>query len=263
MTSVEADARPWGDSGAAVVFAADVDAESRGEIEGVLGGWDPELFAGGEIEVSVLVGGASNRNLVARTPAIKYALRIANAQSERFAVNRPAAIQAQRKAAAAGLARPEVVASRLPEGHVLSGFLEGSTLGEGQLREREVLETVGATLRRLHALPSSLRPCSPFEDIRLWSRLGARRRHRDLPTDLDELLEAVWKIEALVEERRPADSLLPQRHLSPEPHPLRLAAAACRLGLRRPRLGLLRAGLLLRHGGPRRRAARDPAVLVR
>ncbi len=197
MKATETGARPWGGSGAAVTFVAGVDAGSRREIEDVLGDWDPGLFGGGEVEVSVLVGGASNRNFVVRTPAAKYALRIANAQSERFAVDRAAAIQAQREAATGGLA-PELLASRLPEGHVLSTFLEGSTLGEGQLREREVLETVGATLSRLHALPSSLRPYSPFPDIRFWSRL-AREDGTEIPADLDELLEVLWRIEALVE----------------------------------------------------------------
>lgn len=190
-------AKPWGEGAAAVAYAPDVDAESQGEIEALLGSWEPALFPGGDVEVSVLSGGASNRNFVAQTPVVKYALRIANPQSERFAVDREAAIQAQREAAAGGLA-PDVVASRLPDGHVLSTFVEGATLGEGQLREREVLERVGATLRRLHALPSSLPPYSPFADIRLWSRL-ARSDGTEVPPDLDELLDAVWGIEALVE----------------------------------------------------------------
>ncbi len=195
--SAEASAHPWGERGAAVAFAADVDAGSRREIEAVLGGWDPALFPAEEVEVSVLVGGASNRNFVARTPAVRYALRIANSQSERFAVDREAAIQAQREGAAAGLA-PEVVAARLPQGHVLSAFLEGATLGEEQLRVPEVLETVGATLRRLHAQPSSLRAHSPFEDIRLWRRL-AGSDGTEIPADLDELLGSAWRIEELVE----------------------------------------------------------------
>lgn len=195
--SVEAGANPWGDRGAAVAFAADVDGESRREIEAVLADWDPALFPGGEVEVSVLVGGASNRNFVVRTPAVKYALRIANAQSERFAVDRAASIKGQSEAAAGGLA-PAAIASRLPEGHVLSAFVEGATLGDEQLREREILETVGATLRRLHALPSSLPRYSPFDDIRLWSRL-ARSDGTEVPADLDELLASVGSIEALVE----------------------------------------------------------------
>jgi thiamine kinase-like enzyme len=191
-------ARPWGERAAAVTYAAEITAASRREIEQLLGSWDPGLFPGGDVEVSVLLGGANNRNFVARTPEVKYALRIANPQNERFAVDRASAIQAQRDAAAGGLA-PEVVASRLPEGHVLSTFVEGVTLlGAGQLRERQVLETVGSTLRQLHALPSSIRPYSPFDDIRLWSRL-ARSDGTEIPDDLDELLGSVWQIEALAD----------------------------------------------------------------
>lgn len=196
--SAETTAKPWGKRGPATVFAAEVDAASRAEIEPLLGGWDAALFPGGEVEVSVLLGGANNRNFIARTPEVKYALRIANPQNERFAVDRGAAIQAQRDAAAAGIA-PEVVAAKLPEGHVLSTFVEGITLlGAEQLRERKVLEAVGASLRRLHSLPSSIRRFSPFEDIRLWSRL-AREDGTEIPDDLDELLGSVWQVEALVE----------------------------------------------------------------
>ncbi len=195
-TSAEPCARPWGDRGPLLSFVPDVDGESRREIEAVLAGWDPALFPAGPVEVSVLVGGASNRNYVVRTPVVKYALRIANAQSERFAVDREAALQAQEEGAAGGLG-PAVLASHLPEGHVLSAFLEGETLGAERLRERETLEIVGATLRRLHTLPSSLPAHSPFDDIRLWSRL-ARSDGTEIPPDLDELLALTWRIEALV-----------------------------------------------------------------
>lgn len=189
--------RPWGEDGPAVAFAPDVDAGSRGEIEAVLGGWDPDLLGDGGVEISNLVGGASNRNFVVRAPAAKYALRIANAQSERFAVDRGAALRAQREAAAAGLA-PEAVAARLPEGHVLSAFVEGRTLGGEALHEPGVLEAVGSTLRRLHQLPSSLPPYSPFKDIRLWARL-ARGDGTEIPDELAELFGETDRIEALVE----------------------------------------------------------------
>jgi len=189
--------RPWGEAALAVAFAADVDVESRGEIEAVLRDWDPALFPGGDVEISNLVGGASNRNFVVRTAAVKYALRIANAQSERFAVDRVAAHRAQREAADAGLA-PEPLAARLPEGHVLSRFVEGPTLGGETLRAPGVLETAGSTLRRLHELPSSLPAYSPFEDIRLWSRL-AREDGTEIPADLEQLFEPTWKIEAVID----------------------------------------------------------------
>ena len=194
--SAETTVRPWGEGGPAVAFATGVDAASRAEIHSVLGAWDPQLFRGGSVEISNLVGGASNRNFVVRAASAKYALRIANAQSERFAVDRAVALQAQREAAAGGLA-PEPIAARLPEGHVLSTFVEGPTLGEELPRRPQVLAAVGSTLRRLHGLPSSLPAYSPFDDIRLWSRL-ARSDGTPIPPDLERLFGEVWRIEELV-----------------------------------------------------------------
>ncbi len=220
----ESGCQPWGRRGPALAYAPEVDAGSRKEIAELLGGWDPGLFPGGDVEVSVLLGGASNRNFVARTAAVKYALRISSPQSERFAVDRAAAVQAQRDAAEAGLA-PAVIASRLPDGHVLSSFIEGSTLAAGQLRERRVLETVGASLRQLHALPSSTRSYSPFDDIRLWARL-ARSDGTEVPADFDELLAAVWRVEALV---RAAD--LPAVFCHNDTYPENLILSGSRLCL--------------------------------
>jgi thiamine kinase-like enzyme len=78
---------------------------------------------------------------------------------------------------------------------VLSGFVEGKTLlGTEELRDREVLATVGRNLRELHALPTSIRAFSPFEDIRLWARL-AREDGTELPADLGQLLAAVGRVE--------------------------------------------------------------------
>jgi thiamine kinase-like enzyme len=190
-------ARPWGDSGPSLAFAADVAATDREEIATLLGSWDVALFPGEEVGVNILLGGANNRNYVVTCEGAKYALRIANAQNERFAVDRSSALQAQRDAAAGGLA-PRVEAAQLPEGHVLSGFVEGKTLlGAEELRDRELLKAVGQSLRRLHALPTSIRLYSPFDDIRLWAQL-AREDGTELPPDLDELLTTVGRVESVV-----------------------------------------------------------------
>jgi thiamine kinase-like enzyme len=187
-------AAPWGEDGPSLSFAADVGEADQAEIEALLGSWDAVLFPGEEVAVSVLVGGANNRNYVVTCAGAKYALRIANAQNERFAVDRESALQAQRDAATGGLA-PRVYAAKLPEGHVLSGFVEGKTLlGAEELRDRGVLETIGRNLRALHALPTSIRAFSPFDDIRLWARL-AREDGTELPADLDQLLAAVGRVE--------------------------------------------------------------------
>ena len=201
--SAEQVAAPWGDKGPSLAYADDVDAASRAEIEAVLAGWDRGLFPGPKVAISVLVGGANNRNFVVECEGAKYALRIANAQNERFAVDRESAVQAQRDAAAGRLA-PRLLAAKLPEGHVLSAFVEGVTLlGGEQLREPRVLEQVGRSLRMLHTLPTSIRSYSPFDDIRLWAKL-AHDDGTEPPEDLDELLGSVWQVESVV-----ADAGLP------------------------------------------------------
>lgn len=195
-TSADTTVHPWGSSGPEVLFADDVSASDRDEISTLLAGWEPDLFEG-KAEVTVLIGGANNRNFVVEASGGKYALRVANPQNERFAVDRASAIKAQRAAAAGGLA-PYVFATRLPDGHILSEFVEGGTLLDTeQLTDPDVLRLGGAALKRLHGLPASIRSYSPFDDIRLWAKL-ARADGTELPDDLPELLRAADLIEQLL-----------------------------------------------------------------
>src|SRR4051794_20022157 len=104
---------PWAAAGPSVRFDDAVSPGDRAEIADLLGSWGSNLFPGRSVEVSVLVGGANNRNFVVESGNAKYALRIANQLNERMAVDRASAVQAQKDAATADLA-PAVVASRLP-----------------------------------------------------------------------------------------------------------------------------------------------------
>lgn len=192
--SVEHPVRPWGANGPEVAFSEDVSAESRADVAGLLAGWDSALFPDPRIEVSVLVGGANNRNFTVRAGDEKYAMRVANLQNERFAVDRVSAIAAQRKAATHDLA-PEILETKLPEGHMLSMFIEGETLlGTDRLEDPDVLQLTGRTFRELHDLSADIRTFSPFDDIRLWIGL-ARQDGSELPSDLDDILALTDRIE--------------------------------------------------------------------
>ena len=184
-------------AGPAVRFADDIPAEDRAEIVDLLRSWDPGLFPGGSAEVRILIGGANNRNYVVECGDARYALRIANPLNERMAVDRPSAVQAQKDAAAGDLA-PAVLASRLPEGHVLSTFVEGEVLDPSSVKDERVLELVGDALRRLHRLETRSRSFSPFVDIKQWRRQAAEDG-TEPPADLDRLLEWVWKIERVID----------------------------------------------------------------
>lgn len=190
-------AAPWKDRGPKVSLAEDIPEHDRSEIVALLGSWQPDLFPAPEIRVTVLVGGANNRNYVVKSADAKYALRIANPQNERFAVDRASALKAQREAAGGDLA-PAVIAWRLPEGHILSRFIEGRTLlDQEQLRDPDVLALAGRTLRRLHAIETTCRRFSPFDDIALWAGL-AEQDGAECPGDLDDLLRRVEEVQAAV-----------------------------------------------------------------
>jgi thiamine kinase-like enzyme len=188
--------RPWGPAGPRVAFAGDVLEPDRPDIAQLLATWDQGLFADPTL-VRELAGGANNRNYIVESRDRKYALRICNAQSDRLAVDRANAIQAQQDAAAVDLA-PPLLAHQLPAGHALSGFLEGRTLKEEELRDIEILRLVGGTFRALHAASSTCRTCSPFSDIRHWHGLAVGDGTA-LPDDLGDLLRAMGEVERVVD----------------------------------------------------------------
>jgi thiamine kinase-like enzyme len=193
--SVGSAAAPWGPSGPAVEFGDDVLADDRPIVARLLAECDPHSFAGGDVVVACLPGGANNRNYTAQSGAAKVVARVANDLSERFAVDRVSAAQAQRDAAAADLA-PALLVAELPQGHMISEFLVGETMRDETIRDDEAIGAIGATLRRLHATPSSCRDFSPFFESRLWTD-WARRDGTELPPDLAHMLELCDRIEQI------------------------------------------------------------------
>ncbi|MEZ5078819.1 MAG: phosphotransferase [Solirubrobacterales bacterium] len=193
-------AHPWGESGPELTLRSDVLAEDREPIVELLSRCDPGLLGTGQVEVACLPGGANNRNYTATGGDGKLAVRIANNFSERFAVDRASAIQAQRDAAAADLA-PAVMAARLPEGHTVSAFLEGETLWDESIRQEDALRGVARAIRELHATPSSCREYSPFDEVRVWTE-WARRDETEMPEDFEAMIEICDRIERLVGELR-------------------------------------------------------------
>lgn len=192
-------ARPWGEAGPAVRFAAAIEPAAHEELAAVLGRWDAGLFGGGEVAVSLLVGGANNRNYVVETADAKYALRVATQMHDRFAVDRESAVKAQQATAEAGLA-PLIFAFSLPAGNLLSEFLEGrDLLQSGEVAAPDTLVEVGGFLRRLHAVAGEVRDFSPFTDIRHWVAL-AEEDGTEAPADMGELLRRLDEVEALTAE---------------------------------------------------------------
>lgn len=147
-------------------FAPDIGPGARRQVAAVLDGWDGTLF-GDTTAVRPLPGGANNQNYVVTSGARRYALRIANQDNERMAVDRDSARRAQTDAARIGVA-PAVLAHCGARGHLLSEFVEGTALSLDTVDTPGVLPAFASTLKALHATESSCGIFDPFRDIEMW-----------------------------------------------------------------------------------------------
>jgi thiamine kinase-like enzyme len=152
--------------GTHVDFAPEVGPAARQQVSTVLDSWDRALF-GADVAVRPLPGGANNQNYVVTSGARRYALRIANQDNERMAVDRDSARRAQADAADLGVA-PAVLAHCGGQGHLLSEFVEGTALSVDTIGAPEVLTAIATTFRTLHRGISTCRTFDPFADIEMW-----------------------------------------------------------------------------------------------
>lgn len=176
----------------------DVDESSRRLAEELLDEWGI-IPAGETVRIARLSGGASNVNLRISAGESTWALRLCDPLGERWGVDRAATIQAQNDAAEMGLA-PRVVAQKMPAGHFLSEFVEGTTVTSAYVREADLLEPIARTLRELNAGSTTGRVFSPFRDLGTFLEFGDGDGVGFAPQITDELA-AVTRIRALFETR--------------------------------------------------------------
>src|SRR5262245_9393137 len=147
-------------------FASGIGPAARQQVLTLLNSWDSALFSD-TVAVRQLPGGANNQNYVVTSATRRYALRIANQDNERMAVDRDSARRAQADAAALGVA-PAVLAHCGGQGHLLSEFVDGTALSTATIGDPEVLAAIAATFHTLHHGASSCRTFDPFADIEMW-----------------------------------------------------------------------------------------------
>lgn len=181
-----------------VTFDPSLSSVTRERILSVIGELGlPELA--GDLTVTCLSGGASNVNVRVDANSRSWALRICAPDAARWGVNREAAITAQKDAAALGLA-PKIVASVLPEGHFLSEFVTARTVTSQLVRQENLIPLIARTLSDLKKGTTNSRDFSPFDDLRTFVELGDADGVT-APDDLQNLLSAVFRIEALFSNR--------------------------------------------------------------
>lgn len=116
------------------------------------------------IQVSFLPGGITNRNFRLDVDAQAFVLRMPGENSALLGIDREREVINNRVAAQAGIA-PEVISVIMPEGYLVTRFIEGVKLTAETLRSREGLSRVSETLRAIHNGPPFRGEFSPFRAV--------------------------------------------------------------------------------------------------
>jgi thiamine kinase len=141
-------------------------------------------------------GGLTNANYLLAVDGGRFVLRLSGDNAADLGINRQTERDALQAASKAGIA-PELILFTLPEGHMVTRFVEGHEWTMEEFKAPDVIRRVAGVLRRVHALPPIEGTFAPYRDVE--QRLAiARTRNVDLPACLDALLA---KMHAIEEER--------------------------------------------------------------
>ena len=159
----------------------------------------PQLAGVQAQHITPLRGGITNTNYRITTAAADFVLRIAGERTDTLGIDRRVEHAANCSAAAAGIA-PGVVHMIEPEGYLVTNFISGRMPLPEELRSAHWLGTIGALLRRVHALPALGARFSGFEVVRTYTRL-AREVGAEFPANFDSLLAALGVLEQALARR--------------------------------------------------------------
>ena len=111
------------------------------------------MWPGQDVQVEVLGGGITNQNLKVVVGGESFVLRVAGKNTDLLGIDREAELAATEAAAAARIG-PEVVGFVLPEGWLVTRFVEGDTPPMERMREPAMLRRVADALYAFHAGPA-------------------------------------------------------------------------------------------------------------
>ena len=179
--------------------SAQTEAAAGHDIAAALFARVPQLAGVHSQHITPLRGGITNTNYRITTAAADFVLRIAGARTDTLGIDRRVEHAANCSAAAAGIA-PEVVHLIEPEGYLVTNFISGRMPLPEELRSAHWLGTIGALLRRVHALPALGARFSGFAVVRTYTRL-AREVGAEFPANFDSLLAALGVLEQALARR--------------------------------------------------------------
>jgi thiamine kinase-like enzyme len=148
------------------------------------------------------IAGLTNANYRVIVAGERFVLRVSGKNSEQLGINRQHEAAALETAAVLGVG-PEVFAFLLPEGHLVTRWVEGRHLEPGEFRTPEHVRLLTETVKRVHGMRPTGTVFSPFRRVAAYAET-ARGLGVPFPSRFDEFIETAGEIED--EQRRdPSD----------------------------------------------------------
>ncbi len=140
------------------------------------------------------ISGLTNANYCVTVNGERFVLRVSGRNTKQLGINRDHEVSALKAASAAGIA-PELVAYLLPEGHLVTHWVEGRHWEPVEFRTPEHVRLLTEIVQRLHALPPSGAIFSPFRRVESYIEV-AHRYEVPLRDGLDSFVKTMKVVEA-------------------------------------------------------------------
>jgi thiamine kinase-like enzyme len=140
-------------------------------------------------------GGLTNENYLLTVDSERYVLRLSGDNTAQLGIDRQTERDATMAASRAGIA-PEVILFTLPEGHLVTRFVQGREWTIDEFKAPRVIRRVAETMKRVHTLPPIAGTFSPYRDVERRLEV-ANRRGIALPGLLDQFLDRTSEIEGI------------------------------------------------------------------
>ncbi|MBN2146657.1 MAG: phosphotransferase family protein [Anaerolineales bacterium] len=124
-------------------------------------------WAGAESLRIERIAGLTNTNYRISLDGEDFVLRVSGENTQRLGINRQQEAKALKAAAERGLG-PQVYAFLLPEGHLVTRWIEGRHWEPGECRTPQNIRLLTETVKRVHEMPPSGAVFSPFRRVEAY-----------------------------------------------------------------------------------------------
>ena len=140
------------------------------------------------------IAGLTNRNYRVTVKDEQFVLRVSGKNTQSLGIDRQQEAAALKSAARLGLG-PDIYALLLPEGHLVTRWVEGRHWEAEEFRTPEHVCRLTNTVKRIHSMPPSGAVFSPFRRVEAYIKTAGDYAV-PFPSDFDGFITTMQKIEA-------------------------------------------------------------------